>query len=271
MKDKKDFKDEFNKLYDLLKGASGFSFARFSDGERTILRNKKLILAENYFVQGDVYGDTMIQAPKPYLKEERKEFIPEKHEFYHKKLIEAYKFCKINYFKGICGSNEKEYGSCFEWMLELHGSDHETLTFANVLQNGNYSLFVEKMIPEFVNHDVILVANKNCNLDKMPFKISKFFPIGENCMIEDYKLIDQIKQFIQKENISDHLFLFSAATLSNYLCYELFKEFDNNKYMDIGSTLGPLLGLEGWKNSRGYLLSYWYNIPSVYINQVDTW
>ena len=90
-------------------------------------------------------------------------------------------------------------------------------------------------------------------------------------MINDYPLVEEIKQYIDKNNIKDALFLFSAATLSNFLCYELFKDFESNKYLDIGSTLGPLLGLEGWKNSRSYLLSYWYGHPGHHIDQVDRW
>jgi len=276
MKDKKDFRNEFNRIYDLLKGSNGFSFSRFSDGERTVLRNKKLVLAEKYFIQGDIHGETKIGAPQSYLQEERKEFIPEKHALFHKKLVEAYRFCKPNYLKGICSSDDDTFGTTkegqtFEWMLELHGGDHDSLTFANTLQNGNYSLFVEKMIPEFMNHEIILVANENSKLDILPFEVKRFFPIGENCMINNYGLVQGLKRFIETENISNHLFLFSAATLSNYLCYELFKDFDNNKYMDIGSTLGPLLKLEGWKNSRSYLHSYWNDVPSPYIDQMDTW
>lgn len=267
----KDFRGEFDRVYNLLVGNEGFSFARFSDGERTVMFNKKLVIAENYFIQEDVFGDRKIPAPRPYLPEEHKEFDPKKHSFYSKKLLEAYRFTKNNYLKGICGANEVEYGPCHDIMIKLHGGNHENLTFSNVLQNGNYSSFVEKMIPEFMNHQIILVANENCSVELLPFEIKKFFPIGKNCMINNYGLVDEIKKYIQKENICDHLFLFSAATLSNYLCYELYKDFDNNKYMDIGSTLGPLLGLDGWKNSRSYLLSYWHNIPSPYINQFDTW
>ena len=280
MKGNKDFEGEFDRLYKLVKGNCGFSFARFSDGERVVLRNKKLVIAENYFIQEDLFGNVKRGTPggKSYLPEERKEFIPEKHSFFHDKLIEAYKFRKTNYFKGICGDNEltdasagADTVSTWRWMVDLHGGEDDSLTYANVFLNRNYPLFVEKMIPEFMNHDVILIANKNSTTDLLPFKVKKFFPIGENCMINDYGLIEKIKDYIREENISNHLFLFSAATLSNYLCYELYKEFDNNKYMDIGSTLGPLLGLEGWKNSRSYLLSYWYNVPSPYIHQADTW
>ena len=115
------------------------------------------------------------------------------------------------------------------------------------------------------------MANERADVKKLPFKVQKFFPVGYNCMINDYKLVDEIKNFIAKNNVEAGLFLFSAATLSNFLCYELFREFENNKYMDVGSTLGPLLGLEGWMNSRNYLLSYWYDHPGRYINQVDYW
>ena len=36
---------------------------------------------------------------------------------------------------------------------------------------------------------------------------------------------------LSENYIKAGLFLFSAATLSNFLCYELFKEFENNKYI----------------------------------------
>jgi len=267
----RNYKKEFDKMLELVKGDEGFSFARFSDGERTVMFNKKLVIAENYFIQEDVYGDRKISAPRPYLAEERKEFDPKKHHFYHKKLLEAYRFNKKNYFKGICGANETEFGPCHKIMLDLHGGDNDSLTYSNVLQNGNYSDFIERMVPEFSSQTVFFVSNRNSNVDNLPFDVERFFPIGNNCMINDYKLVDEIKEFIQKENVKNSLFLFSAATLSNFLCYELYSEFDDNKYMDIGSTLGPLLSLKGWMNSRNYLLSYWYGQPGHHIKQEDVW
>ena len=270
MKDK-DFKKEFDRLYNLVKSDKGFSFSRFSDGERTVLFNKKLVIAEDYFIQADVYGDRKIRAPRPYLPEERKEFDTQKHSFFNKKLLEAYTYNKENYLKGICGANETEFGPCHDVMIKLHGGDHENLTFSNVLQNGNYSDFIEKMLPEFANKTVFVVSNKNSNVDNLPFNVERFFPIGNNCMINDYDLIEEIKNFISNDNVENCLFLFSAATLSNFLCYELYKEFDKNKYMDIGSTLGPLFSLKGWRNSRNYLLSYWYDRPGHHIKQVDIW
>ena len=71
MTDKKTFEGEFDRIYDLLTSDRGFSFSRFSDGERTILSNQKLVIEEDYFIQADVFGDRKIRAPRPYLPEER--------------------------------------------------------------------------------------------------------------------------------------------------------------------------------------------------------
>ena len=80
-----------------------------------------------------------------------------------------------------------------------------------------------------------------------------------------------MKHWIHKEKTQDCLFLFSAASLSNLLIYELYKEFPNNTYMDIGSTLNPMVGLDGWKGSRGYLRGYWLNEPNPYFFDDCEW
>ena len=56
-----------------------------------------------------------------------------------------------------------------------------------------------------------------------------------------------------------------------YECYDLFRRHDNNQYMDIGSSLGPLLQLEGWKSSRTYLLAYWGNVDHPVLHEEDVW
>ena len=265
------FKEEFFKILSLVRGNTPFALARFSDGEVTVLKNKRLVLAENYFVQGDVYGDNAVQAPIPYMKEEQKEFDPEHHSFYHDKLVEAYKFQKKNYFKGIPGTNEWA-SEAFDYCAELYGKeDTEHLTFANVLINGNYDLFIKMMVPEFSKRDIVFVCNENSNFNNLPFKVKKDFRVGSNCMINNYDLIDEMKDYIKNNNIENHTFLFSAATLSNFLIYELYKEFDNNQYLDIGSALSPFLGLQGWRGTRVYLRCYWEGEDNPIIRQEDSW
>jgi hypothetical protein len=67
------------------------------------------------------------------------------------------------------------------------------------------------------------------------------------------------------------LILCSAASLSNFITYACYKESKENTFLDIGSCLNPLLGLEGWKYTRGYLTSYWMNSNSPFGRQVDVW
>ena len=81
----------------------------------------------------------------------------------------------------------------------------------------------------------------------------------------------KLKQYISSNNIENHLFLFAAASLSNLLCYELYKDFGKNQYMDIGSSLGPHLQLEGWKAMRTYLKTYWSNPQNPALQEVDLW
>tara|TARA_B100000287_G_scaffold433359_1_gene494893 strand:- start:1133 stop:1924 length:792 start_codon:yes stop_codon:yes gene_type:complete len=262
----KTFKVEFDKLLSKLKTKENFAFTRFSDGELFIMQNKKIILASNHYVTGDIKG------PNIYTEEEQKQFLPEKHQFYRQKLIECFKYKQHNYFKGICTGTDPHLGrQNFDWQINLLGEEEENLTFSNLLINANYRRFVEEIIPLFVNREVIYVVNKLADTSRLPFEIKKTFQIGSNCMINDFHIINEVKEYIAKNNINDHIILCSAASLSNFIIYENYKECPSNTYMDIGSCLNPLLNLEGWKHTRGYLTHYWLNSGNYFGTQVDEW
>ena len=91
----KTFKSEFDKLLGMLKDNKNFAFSRFSDGELFIMQNKKVVLAKDHYITGDIKG------PNIYTEEEQKEFLPERDQFYREKLIECFKHTQSNYFKGI--------------------------------------------------------------------------------------------------------------------------------------------------------------------------
>jgi len=261
----KDYKLEFDKFLNKIKNKENFAFSRFSDGELFIMQNKTVVLAPSYFVTGDRVGNNV------YTKEEQKEFHPERDQFYRQKLIESFQFKKENYFKGICTKTDVGEET-FKWQLNLHGgNDHNHLTFANLLINSNYPRYVEEVVPLFSEREVIYVANEMANLDGLPFKVKKHFPIGSNCMISNYGVVEEVKEYISSNNLTDHLILCSAASLSNYIIRECFEENSNNTLLDIGSSLNPYLGLEGWKYTRGYLTSYWMNGKSNYGQQIDQW
>ena len=131
--------------------------------------------------------------------------------------------------------------------------------------------FVEEMIPLLANREILYVVNKAAKVNQLPFKVKRTFEIGSNCMINDYGIVEEVKKYIAENNISNHVVLCSAASLSNYVIYENFKENPMNTFIDIGSCLNPLLGLEGWKYTRGYLTHYWLKSQSPFGSQVDVW
>ena len=262
----KNFRNAFQEVLDKVKNKENFAFTRFSDGELFIMQDKTVVLADNHYITGNIKG------PNRYTKEEHKEFYPEKHQMYRQKLIQCYKHTQEGYYKGICTSTDGHVGKeNFDWMIDFHGGDHETLTFANLLINANYTNFVEQMIPALCSRDIIYVVNEAADTSKLPFEISKEFHIGSNCMIENFDTSEKVANYIRENNIKDHVVLCSAASLSNFIIYDCFKENQNNTFLDIGSCLNPLLSLEGWKYTRGYLTSYWLNSNSPFGKQEDVW
>ena len=264
----KHFTKEFDKIKNLISSDTPFAFSRFSDGEVTVLQNNVVVLSDNYFIQGDLHGDdTRFQGQ--YLPEEQKAFYPEKHEFFHKRLVEAFKFRKKNYFKGIPPQNASYGDVSWKFCVNLYGEgDDEHLSFCNAMINGNYHRFVTEIIPEFQKKKIVLVCNENADLGGLPFEVVKDFRCGTNSMINNYNLIGEMSKWIEDHDITGHTFLFSAATLSNYLIYQLYKIADTNQYIDIGSSLGYHLRLNGCY-LRGYLNEYWNH--GLLSTEIDVW
>lgn len=242
----KKFKEHFHMLLDKLKNHEHFAFCRFSDGEMHIMYNRELKLAGNHNIINKKRDNKAAYAP-----EDRKHFIPEQHQFFREKLMESYRFKKKNYFVGLscrCCVGEANFKQFLDW-YEGDPSDVH-LTWSNLWANSNYPLFKKQMIPEFKKHKVVLVVNQKATFKKLPFPVVKDFRIGHNCIINNYDLIEEMKTWISENNIEDHVFLFSASSLSNFLAHQLFDFRDSNTYIDIGTCLNPWLGLT---TKRGYL------------------
>lgn len=262
----KNFKTDFNMLLDKVKSNEHFAFSRFSDGELYMMQNRKVVIeTDKVFLREATHHGF-------WGPEELKSFNPETDQFYREQLIECFLHNQERYYKGICFSEDVGQ-SDYQWQWSLLGSecDTENITWANLLINANYPDFIEKMVPEFANRKVVYVCNELANITNLPFDVVKDFRIGANCQVNNYDLIDTMIEWVSTNNIKDHIFLFSAASLSNYLIYNLYKRFSDNTYLDIGSTLNPLMGLTGWKGSRFYLREYWMNEKPVYTKLIGKW
>lgn len=210
------FDDEIYRIFNLFKKGTPFSFSKYADGEWSVINNHNL---------------------------NNKEFekTSDTPEYFKNKLIESFQYKDKDYYVGIscpcCQGIESEK------MKQYCGQDEEHLTFANVFVNSNYPLYKETFLKEYKNYDVHLIANKNSKIENLPFKIEKFYPIGFNAWVNDYYLIEEIKQ----NNLSNKLFLFCAGPFGNLLAHQLHRCNKDNMYLDIGSTLNPWLQSEGFK------------------------
>lgn len=259
--DMKNFTNDFYKFTDMIRRGENFALSRFSDGEMYILQGTELKLAEGLVQIGDVHNHGNF-----YKQIDAKHFDPKIHEGTRNHLIRALQHKQHNYFKGIscpcCVGKEN-----FDWQVNLHGGDDDSLTWANIWVNGNYHPFIKITLPLFFNRKCVFVGHKDADISMFQFFV-KDFRVGYNAMVNDIPKIDEIKEWIKTNNIENHLFLFSASTFSNLAIYELYKEFPNNTYIDIGTTLSPMTSNV---YERDYLSSFWNYTDHPILHQVCQW
>jgi len=259
----RNFKQDFDHLLAKLKSGENFAFTRFSDGEMDMLKNIRLVLKKNHVQVGDWH------ARKNYQTVDHKDFNPAtpEHQIFRLKLEQAYKFRKNNYFKGTCcpccvGKKDAD------WMIDLHGpGDDEHLTWANLLVNGNYADFCEKMVPEFNNKKIVIVCHEDAVLD-FSFPLVKEFRVGYNAFINNLPVIDEMGAWVKDNEITDHVFLFSASSFSALAIHKLFDTHPNNTYINIGTALNNFMGMP---IDRQYLSGYWHKVPSPTLNKICIW
>lgn len=260
MNNMKDFKQHISLFREKLINREHFAFSRYSDGEMYILQN-----IETKLDQGQIQiGNSIMHGP--YQKADFKHFDPLKHAEYREKLIEAFKYKVHNYYVGIsckCCVGEKS----FQEQLDLRGGDDEYTTWANLFVNSNYPIFLQEVLPILQTYDTIMVCHEDANLDKLQFVV-KDFRVGYNAMINDYWKIENIKNWIKENNVTDKLFLFSASTFSNLAIYELYKDFPSNTYLDIGTCLTPFMDMP---TQRSYLQEYWFGAFGNDLNKTCIW
>lgn len=216
----KDFKKEFNLFLNKLKSNENFSLSRFGDGELAIIKNN--------------FIDFSNKCNGEHI------FIPEKHEKYHILMKDSLKYKSENYFVGIsCKCCVEESDHILYKKISDQNESH--LTFATIFVNSNYKLFLNQFIPELKNKQIILISHEKSEINKLPFKVEKHFKIGANAWINNFDMISEIAYY--SKTVKNKVFLFAAGTFSNIAIYECHKNSKDNTYVDIGSTLDPILGL----------------------------
>ena len=251
----KTFSGDFYKILDKFKSGDNFAFLRFSDGELRILQGRELILAANY----NKIGNRVRKSH--YVEEDFKSVNPNDHPHVYKKLMEAYLHKQHNYYVGLscrCCVGKKD----FNQMVRLYGGEDEFLTWSNLFVNANYPLFREHFIPELQKRKIVFVLSKSADLSGLPFNVVKDFRVGTNCIVNDFDKSKEISAWIEENNIKDHVFLFSASSLSNMVTFDLFREYKGNTYLDIGTTFNQDMNMKSVRE---------YQVGGKYATKVCVW
>ena len=212
------FRGDIEFIYEKLRNKYKFSFSKYADGEYAILRGKTITNCDNWT------------------------FNSVEHDYVRQQLFESFSFKDKDYYVGI---------SCpccqpmphIEWMRSVA---QENMTWANLFVNSNHPFYVEKFIPEYSNHDVVLFSRFDSKLENLPFKVEKHIPISRTAFVDNFDLIESFPI----EEYKDKLFLFCAGPLGNMLAAKFWQKNILNTYLDIGSTLNAYLT----EPNRGYLL-----------------
>lgn len=221
------FGGDLELIINKVKRRENFAFSKYADGELHILTNKPVNNGEFWF-------------------------IPSENQFHRNQMIKSFQYKDDNYFVGICCPCCGSWGVMHSWMKEQSNQKSENLTFANVFVNSNHQYYLDNLVLLYSQYEIVLISNSDSNLDKLPFDVKKHFKIGRNAWVNDYNVIEEIKEYIRKEDIKDHMFLMCAGPFGNILTHQLYESSKENTYIDIGSTLNPFLLGEKGKN-RGYL------------------
>jgi hypothetical protein len=212
------FRGDIEFIFNKLKQKDKFSFSKYADGEFAILANQKITNCDNWT------------------------FNPSKHPHTRDELIKSFKFKHPEYYVGVsCKCCQPE--PHVNWMREQSGQSN--LTWANIFVNNNYPYFIDNFLPEFNNHKIVLFANQNATIEKLPFELYDYIPVTNEAFIDNFNLVNDFPI----QNYQNCLFLFCAGPLGNMLAAKFWEINKSNTYLDIGSTLNPYLT----KLNRGYL------------------
>ena len=234
---------DFEAINGLLDRGENIAFSRFSDGEVLVLNRIEVSMAP----ENNKIGHAVFSANNP--KDDVKHYVPSEHESFRNLLEESLRFRAENYYKGIsckCCLIPMWGKTAYESQFKIIGKgDEQNLTWSNLFINSNYKRYIEETLPLLKNRQVFMIVNKSADLSQLPFEVSKSFRVGENCMINDLKLVFEVNQFIHSNKIEDAVFLCAASSLSNIIIHQAYKQFPQNTYIDIGSSLNPFMpGIE---------------------------
>lgn len=241
-------KRDLNRIIYNLRNSIPFTFLRFNDGEVEILRNRFLEI-DNSII--NFKGKKFTHNFPIY---DKKLFDPNKNIDLRKDLLESCLFRGKNYFKGIVTYSNTQVDDR-EFLIRLNGGIDCYMTFADLLVNSNYLLFREKLLPLiYDNNKIAVIANHRAKFSKN-LEHATFYPLRDNFFDSYVETFNEALNFLIKLP-KDYVVLSSASSLSNILGFKAFKMRPDLTFIDVGTSINDLLGLES--NTRKYHTSLFH-------------
>lgn len=223
------FREDFDEVLGVIRASDSFALSRFADGEASVLRNVTVGNKDGWL----------------YKKDRNLVFRAD--------LRKSLLCSDPGFVYGLsCSCCDK---ATHDYLLEQVRTKPENLTFSNIFVNANFAAFNELFVRTLreSGRPVVLCTNKKArveNLDRM-VPVRDFIPIPGNCVEHWEKRRDEIRGLLDLKGSTwrGAVFLFASGPLSEILIHDLWQVNPRNVYLDIGSTLDPILFN---RQSRGY-------------------
>lgn len=219
----KSYQEDIKILYEALSNKENFSFSKFCDGEWAVIKNQPINNKEFWFDPNN-----------------------SKDQYKRNNLIDSFQFDHPNYFIGITCVGVFGLDTHQE-MKKVCGLQEYKLTWADIWVNSNYPYYIKNILPIYRARQTVLFCNSNSQVCNLPFEPRAIFNVSYNAWEDNWNIIEDAKKYIAQNNIQDHIFLFCCGPFGNILCHQLTQFNDKNTYLDIGSTLNPLLKSAGFE------------------------
>jgi len=216
-----DHRKDFYEALEKIKTLNSFALSRFADGEASVLKNLTIGNKDGWLYKKD------------------------KNLIFRSDLRKSLTCTDKNFVYGISSRNVDEKNYLF--LRKFIQQDLKYLTFSDIWVNANYNLFNELFLATLneTKKEISIITNPKANVNKLKefINVKDFIPIKGNCVTYWEKNREHLKALIDlKVSLSEaEIFLVAAGPLANIIIYEMWCINRSNVYLDIGSTLDPII------------------------------
>lgn len=230
------------KIKNLINNQTQFVYIRFSDGEMEIIRN------QFFQIDNEIITFRNNKSKHNYPLYDRKRFDPKVDQLLRSDLLSSAIYRAEHYFKGVPSSHNGAI-SDRNLMMRLNGGFSASLTFSDLFLNGNFNYYRKEIVPLFNKYETVVVIGNFRMKPNLYMKNWRHITIPDN-VFDSYSEIKKITLDAVLELPKGSLVLSSASSLSNIVGYELIKYRNDITFIDIGTSMHDLMGLE--VGIRGY-------------------